>query len=452
MDENFTHLLALKKMGLVVFDRQFNILQIDRYGEKILDSLGESPAQDHLLSVFPEFIGSEEDIQKVLLGKKKEYRLDYINRVDRAGITCYLHLLVLRDQSSEEGVLVIEDVSEKGLAVQQLNQQRYELFLLKRDDEFRKKRLYESIIGKSPAIKAVRDMVQKLRGAPKATVLIVGETGTGKSHTARVIHDSTTPGELPFVEINCAALPKHLIEAELFGFEKGAFTHAIAAKPGLLEEARGGTVFLDEIGELPLNVQSKLLAALETKKFRRLGSTAMNEVNARFIAATNRNLQKAVEDKTFREDLFYRLNVVVLDLPPLRTMGSDILLLADHFIKIFNLELKKNVKGIDPAAQQILLNHAWLGNVRELSNCLERAMIFIETDYIQASDLALFERDSPAQRQWSVPPAGLVLDDVERNLISSALQQAGNNKSKAARLLGLSRDTLRYRMEKYGLE
>jgi transcriptional regulator with PAS, ATPase and Fis domain len=452
MDENFTRLLALKKMSLLIFDRQFKILQIDRYGEKFLGLLGEAPVRDNLLSTFPEFIGSEEDIQKVLLGKKKEYRLDYINRVDRAGITRYFHLLILRHVASGDGLLVIEDVSEKGHAIQQANQQRYELFLLKRNEQFRKNRLYESIIGKSPAIKAVRHMVQKLRGAPKATVLIVGETGTGKSHTARVIHDSTTSGELPFVEINCAALPQHLIESELFGYEKGAFTHAVAAKPGLLEEARGGTVFLDEIGELPLNVQSKLLAALETKKFRRLGSTAMNEVNARFIAATNRDLRKAVEDKSFREDLFYRLNVVSLDLPPLRTMGSDILLLADHFIKIFNVELKKKVRGIDPAAQQILLNHAWPGNVRELSNCLERAMIFIETDYILASDLALFERDSSAQRQWLVPPGGLVLDDVERNLISSALQQTGNNKSKAARLLGLSRDTLRYRMEKYGLE
>ncbi len=451
MDENFTRLLASKKMGLLIFDRQFKILQIDRCGEKFLDTLGEAAVRDNLLSTLPEFIGSEEDIQKVLLGKKKEYRLDYINRVDRAGVTRYFHLLVLRHVASEDGLLVIEDVSEKGLAIQQANQQRYELFLLKHDEQFRKKRLYESIIGKSPAIKAVRHMIRKLSGAPKATVLIVGETGTGKSHTARVIHDSTTPGELPFVEINCAALPQHLIESELFGYEKGAFTHAVAAKPGLLEEARGGTVFLDEIGELPLNVQSKLLAALETKKFRRLGSTAMNEVNARFIAATNRDLRKAVEDKTFREDLFYRLNVVSLDLPPLRTMGSDILLLADHFIKIFNVELKKKVKGIDPAAQQILLNHAWPGNVRELSNCLERAMIFIESDCILTSDLVLFERDSSGQRQWSVPPGGLVLDDVERNLISSALQQAGNNKSKAARLLGLSRDTLRYRMEKYGL-
>ena len=199
-------------------------------------------------------------------------------------------------------------------------------------------------------------------------------------------------------------------------------------------------------------MQSKLLAALETKTFRRLGSNTLLEVNARLITATNRDLQKAVREKTFREDLYYRLNVVSLTLPPLREMGSDILLLADHFVKKFNVELKKQVKGLSAEAQQVLLNHAWRGNVRELGNCLERAMIFIETDYIQASDLALFERDSPGLQKWTVPPGGILLDEVERRLILSALQQTANNKSKAARLLGLSRDTLRYRLEKYGLD
>ena len=452
MNESLTRLLACKKMGAIAFDERFNISYIDRYAEKIILSLGESAFEENLLSIFPEFVGSEEIIKKVLLGKKKEYRLDYINRVDAAGATRYIHLLVLPHEQSGHGLLVIEDASEQGLAVQQANQQRYELFLLKHDNAFRKKRLHESIIGKSPAIKEVREIIQKLRGAPTATVLIVGETGTGKSHTARVIHKSSMPAEAPFVEINCAALPEHLIESELFGYEKGAFTHAIAAKPGLLEEAHGGTVFLDEIGELPPSVQSKLLAALETKTFRRLGSNTLLEVNARLITATNRDLQNAVREKTFREDLYYRLNVVSLTLPPLREMGSDILLLADHFLKIFNAELKKQVKGLSAEAQQVLLNHAWLGNVRELGNCLERAMIFIETDYIQASDLALFERDSPGLQKWTVPPGGILLDDVERRLILSALQQTDNNKSQAARLLGLSRDTLRYRLEKYGLD
>ncbi len=452
MDESFTRLLSLKKMGAILFDEQFNIAHTDRYAEKIILSFGEPAIAENLLSIFPEFVGSEEIIHKVRLGRKKEYRLDYVNRMDAAGETRYIHLLVLPHEELNLGLLIIEDASIQGRAVQQANQQRYELFLFKHDDTFRRERLQASIIGKSPAIREVRAVIQKLRGAPTATVLIVGETGTGKSHTARVIHNSSMPAEAPYVEINCAALPEHLIESELFGYEKGAFTHAVAAKPGLLEEAHGGTVFLDEIGEMPLSVQSKLLAALENKTFRRLGSNTFFEVNARIIAATNRDLQKAVKEKTFREDLYYRLNVVSLTLPPLREMGADILLLAEHFVKIFNVELKKKVKGLTVEAQQILLKHAWRGNVRELSNCIERAMIFIEADLIQASDLALFERDAADYQKWAVPPGGIVLDDVERQLIASALQQTDNNKSKAARLLGLSRDTLRYRLEKYGLD
>ena len=452
MDESFARLLAFKKMGAIVFNPQFDVLEIDRWADKIIRYLGEPVGEKNLITVFPEFIGCEAIITKVLAGTQKEFRLDFINRVDTTGTTRFIHLLVMPHKKEGLGLLIIEDVSEQGLAIQLANQQRYELFLFKHNDAFRRRRLQESIIGESRAIRAVKDIIQKLAGAPTATVLIVGETGTGKSHTARVIHNSASLSEASFVEINCAALPEHLIESELFGYEKGAFTHAFAAKPGLLEEADGGTIFLDEIGELPLSVQSKLLAALETKRFRRLGSNTFLEVNARLIAATNRDLQKAVREKNFREDLFYRLNVVSLTLPPLREMGSDILLLADHFVQIFNVELKKQVKGLTAAARQVLMNHAWLGNVRELSNCLERAMIFIETDYIDASDLALFERDAPDQSQWTVPPGGIVLDEVECQLISSALEQTNQNKSKAARLLGLSRDTLRYRLEKYGLQ
>jgi transcriptional regulator with PAS, ATPase and Fis domain len=263
------------------------------------------------------------------------------------------------------------------------------------------------------------------------------------------------PAEAPFVEINCAALPEHLIESELFGYEKGAFTHATAERRGLFEEAAGGTIFLDEIGDLPLKLQAKLLSVLESKKFRRLGSNKPIEVKARIISATNRDLKKEVNRKMFREDLFYRLNVISITLPPLRVLKEDILIIATHLLKVFNIEFKKQVKGFSKNARQALLNYSWPGNVRELSNCLERTMIFIEKDWIEASDLVIYEqlslRPEPTMQQWTLPNDGIVLEDLERHLIDSALQRTGNNKSKAARLLGLTRDTLRYRLEKYKL-
>ena len=209
---------------------------------------------------------------------------------------------------------------------------------------------------------------------------------------------------------------------------------------------------LEEIGELPLNLQAKLLSVLETKRFRRLGSNKPIGVKARIIAATNRDLKKAVVEKNFREDLYYRLDVVSLTLPPLHSLGEDILIIADHLLTVFNMECKKKVKGFTEAARQALLNHTWPGNVRELSNCLERAMIFNEDEWIDETDL-IFGHPVQTQdmQEWNVPPTGIILEDVERRLIVSAMQQADNNKSKAARLLGLTRDTLRYRLEKYNL-
>jgi transcriptional regulator with PAS, ATPase and Fis domain len=257
------------------------------------------------------------------------------------------------------------------------------------------------------------------------------------------------------VEINCAALPEHLIESELFGYEKGAFTHAMTTKPGLLEEAQEGTIFLDELGEMPLNMQVKLLNVLETRKFRRLGSNKSIEVNFRVIAATNLDLRNEVNEKRFREDLFYRLNVVSFTMPSLREMGEDIVIISEYLLKLFNIEFKKVVKGFTEKARQILLSYPWPGNVRELSNCLERAMIFANKDTLDASDLVVLKSQTNNTQQtagqWTIPPGGIVLEEVERQLILSALEQSGNNKSKAARLLGLTRDTLRYRLEKYQL-
>lgn len=453
MSEALNRLLAYKNLGTVFFDVQFNIVEIDKVAQEILTSIGQRPAKGNLLDFFPEFIGSEEFIKQVIKQQKGDFRLDYVNRSDNANIIYYFNMLVLPGEKEAHGLLVLEDVTEQARITQALNQQRYELFLYKHDPEFRRKFLSESILGSSEAIQQVRETIQKLSKVPAATILLMGETGSGKNLAARVIHYSAMSADAPFVEINCAALPEHLIESELFGYEKGAFTHAIATKPGLLEEAQGGSIFLDEVGEMPLKMQAKLLSVLETKTFRRLGSNKPIEVDIRIIAATNRDLQNEVDEKRFREDLYYRLNVVSVTMPPLRELGDDILTLSQYLLKLFNVELKKEVKGFTEEARQTLLSYSWPGNVRELSNCLERAMIFADKDMLDAPDLTILGSEShPTQRkahQWAIPPGGIVLEDVEQQLILSALEQSGNNKSKAARLLGLTRDTLRYRLEKY---
>jgi transcriptional regulator with PAS, ATPase and Fis domain len=244
------------------------------------------------------------------------------------------------------------------------------------------------------------------------------------------------------------------LEAELFGYERGAFTHAVKAKKGLIEEADGGTLFLDEIGDMPLSLQAKLLHFLETRKFRRLGSNQERNVQVRCLAATNHDLPAAVAEKKFREDLYYRLNVVNLTLPPLRDLGEDVIALAEHFIKIYNLDFRKKVDGLHAEARRRLLGYAWPGNVRELRNVIERAMIFCEANEINPADLALpvtiAEEALPSS--FRLPETGIQLEDLERSLLTQALQLAQGNKTRAAALLGLSRDTFRYRLEKFDIE
>jgi transcriptional regulator with PAS, ATPase and Fis domain len=456
MNQTLKILLKNKRLGAISFDNDFRIDDIDEIAADLLSELGLSVSERNLITLFPEFIGSESIIKSVIAQNHEDFRLDFVNRSDVNGNSRFININVVPDETTTCGLMIVEDVTEAALAAQQINQQRYELHLYKHDADFRSRFLSESILGESAPIQQVRDTIRKLSSVPGATVLLMGETGSGKNLTARVIHYSSMAAEAPFVDINCAALPEQLLESELFGYEKGAFTHATASRPGLFEEAQGGTIFLDEIGELPLNMQAKLLHVIETKKFRRLGSNKKVEVNARIISATNLDLQEEVRGQRFREDLFYRLNVVSIILPPLREMGTDILVIAEHLIKIFNIEFKKRVRGFSDDAKQLLLKYQWPGNVRELSNCLERTMIFIEGEWIEAKDLNALQpidaRMASSEMQWTLPPGGIVLEDLERQLIVSALKQAGSNKSKAARLLGLSRDTLRYRLEKYSIE
>ncbi len=455
MSDALTQLLIYKNLGTVLFDEQLQIVEADKRAQELFVSIGQRVHKGQLLDFFPELIGSEEYIKQIVRQKENDFRLDFVNRAIDDERAAFFNLLVLPAQKKNHGLLVLENVTDQAVAEQESNQQRYELFLYKRDPEFRKQFLSESILGKSEAIERIRETIQKLSKFPSATVLLMGETGSGKNLAARVLHYSSMSADAPIVEINCAALPEHLIESELFGYEKGAFTHAVTSKRGLLEEARGGTLFLDEIGEMSANMQAKLLNALETKQFRRLGSTKPIETDLRIIAATNRHLQNEVDAKRFREDLYYRLNVVSITMPPLRELGTDIMIISEYLLKLFNVEFKKNVKGFTEEARQLILGYAWPGNVRELSNCLERAMIFADHERLDAAELVISgkqaQQGKQSAQQWVVPPGGIVLEEVERQLILSALEQSGNNKSKAARLLGLTRDTLRYRLDKYQL-
>lgn len=455
MDVILRQFLESKDLGVLEFDTLFQVVVIDDVAMKIINSVGFSGKEESVLNLFPELIGTEDFIQQIIANQTGDYRLDYISRTDKTGQEKYLNLVVISNETPKRGLLIIEDVTNHAQALREFNQQRYDLFLYQRNQEFRRKFLSNSILGNSTAIRDIRDIVQKLSNVPNATVLLLGETGTGKNLTARIIHHSSMPANAPFIHINCAALPEHLIESELFGYEKGAFTHAITSRPGLFEEAFNGTIFLDEIGEMSMNIQAKLLAVLETKKVRRLGSNKSIDVNAKVIAATNKDLQKGLKQKTFREDLYYRLNVVQIQLPPLRDLGDDVLLIAEHLLKLFNTEFNKRVRCFSEEAKAVLIEYPWPGNVRELSNCIERAMIFIEKDIIEAEDLTISHPtntlSSQKFQQITIPPGGIVLEELERRYIVAALEKAGNNKSKAARLLGLSRDTLRYRLEKHHL-
>lgn len=320
----------------------------------------------------------------------------------------------------------------------------------------------DQLLGESAPMKALKANVQRLLNAEAAlgddespAVLITGETGTGKEVLARGLHFSGPRGNGPFIELNCGTIPFQLLEAELFGHERGAFTDAHAKKIGLVEAADGGTLFLDEIGDMDMALQVKLLKLLEEKVVRRLGSIRDRRVNVRIVAATNQALEQLVTEGRFRSDLYFRLRVVQLSLPPLRQRGDDILLLARHFLSRQALRYGKPGLTFSSDAELALLKHDWPGNVRELRNLIEQTVLLADGPQIQAANMAFFVM--PGRMPTApVPPngenGGLQLDVVERDLLVQALARTAGNVTQAARLLGVSRDTLRYRMEKHGLE
>jgi len=312
------------------------------------------------------------------------------------------------------------------------------------------------IIGCGKHMQNILGMMEKIAKSDASTVLIQGESGTGKELVAKWIHYSSARADKPFVAINCAAVPATLLESELFGHEKGAFTDAKSTKKGLFELADGGTVFLDEIGDMEMGMQAKLLRFLEDRTFRRIGGSKVFSVDVRIVSATNKELLKAIEEKTFRNDLYYRLQVIPIYLPPLRDRREDILPLASHFIAGFNNEFNKSVNGISKMAEKMIQDYHWPGNIRELKNVIERAIILGNEDTLLLEHLPLeiiaksSSTGTPGSN-FKLPPEGVDIDEVERELIRQALEVSDWNQSKAAKKLNLGIDAFRYRMKKFGL-
>ncbi len=308
------------------------------------------------------------------------------------------------------------------------------------------------IVGESQAMVSLRALLHRVAKSPASTVLLTGESGTGKDLAAKVIHYNSDRAARPFMNITCSALPEALLESELFGHERGAFTDARQQKIGLLESAEGGTVFLDEIGETMPSLQAKLLRFLEEKAFKRVGGAADIHVDVRVIAATNRDLEEGVRQGRFREDLYYRLNVMQIALPPLREHASDVPLLVNFYVDMFNREFRKRVLGVTDDAKALLSGYHWPGNIRELRNAVERAMLLADGEWLTPEHFPMSVARRTVTQAFELPQEGISLEKVERDLVMQALQRTGWNQTKAAALLGLNRDQIRYRVEKFGLE
>jgi len=312
-----------------------------------------------------------------------------------------------------------------------------------------------TVIAESPSMRQVMQMVERVAASAATTVLLLGESGTGKDLVAKAIHYGSARAEKAFMAVNCASLPEHLLESELFGHEKGAYTDAKGTKKGIFELADEGTLFLDEIGEMRFDLQAKLLRVIEEKSFRRVGGVKDIQVDVRIIAASNKDLDMERSKGRFRDDLFYRLKVVPITLSPLRERREDIVPLARHYIERFNREFGKRVEGLGDGAEKALLRYSWPGNVRELKNVLERAIILEAGERVEAADLppeilSLPGADAPPLA-FELPPEGISMEKVEEDLVRKALAQTGGNQTKAARMLSISRDALRYKMKKFEL-
>ncbi|MBI5967993.1 MAG: sigma-54-dependent Fis family transcriptional regulator [Deltaproteobacteria bacterium] len=326
--------------------------------------------------------------------------------------------------------------------------------LIFENEQLRRRRegrgISELIIGKSKVMQRIMEIIYKV--APtESTVLITGESGTGKELVAQTIHQLSPRKEKEFVPVDCNALVESLLESELFGHVKGSFTGAVSTKHGLFELANGGTFFFDEVGNLTLNTQAKLLRAIQEREVKPVGGSQRIRVDVRIIAATNQNLMEAIAKRTFREDLFYRLSVVPIHLPPLRERKEDLPLLVQHFIQRYNRKRKKPIEGISPAAMELLMKHHWPGNVRELENTIERAMILEEREMITPKSLPWLFLTEPMEKSTPLPKKLMSLEDMEKEHIAHVLKETGGHKSRAAKILGIDRKTLYQKVQKYQL-
>ena len=345
--------------------------------------------------------------------------------------------IVLTLRKAEERMKLIEEVAVLKRAV-------------KRDYSF------DGVITRNPAMMGILDTIKKISDY-KTTVLITGESGTGKEVVAKAIHFNGSRSSRPFVAVNCSAIPAALLESELFGHMKGSFTGAIRTKRGLFEEADGGTIFLDEIVDMPMDLQSKILRVLQEEEIRRIGENRPIKVDVRVVSASARSLQKEVKDGKFRDDLYFRLNVLTLDLPPLRDRREDIPLLVDHFIKKSNAKLGKKIEGVEEDAMDRLKSCEWRGNIRELENCMERAVLLTQTNFVTLSSLPPYILKETGETMAArLPPGNLSIkkatEAIEKDLIEKALQKTGGNRTHAARLLEINHRTILYKIKEYNVD
>jgi PAS domain S-box-containing protein len=423
--------------ALVLYDPEFRITGVNRSAEKLFGMSSEEMLGKHCQEIFKCSIcepgcGVLVGLNQPPASPNSTVRLHTDNGMER--------LVVMRTSQmfDEAGQLTGVVATIKDITDEAAPQKR-------------------EVIGDSSAMREVMNFVRRVAASEATTILLEGENGTGKDLVAKTLHYQSLRQAEPFIAINCAAIPETLLESELFGYEKGAFTDARSQKRGIFELADRGTLFLDEIGEIPLMLQAKLLRVLEDQTFRRLGGLKDIKLDLRVVAATNKNLREAVKEGAFRQDLYFRLNVIQILIPPLRDRADDILPLTRFFIEHYNRKFKRSIEGVSDPAARLLLAHDWPGNVRELRNAIERAMILEDTSLITPPSLPISisrpdsDNISAPLSAVEIPTDGLSLEDNERSLLAKALEKTSGNQTQAARLLRITRDTLRYKMKKFNL-